>query len=304
MKERTAGFRGERIARYAPLALAEREPLVDRIAISLIALLALGACQPSSNGGDATAPPASEASAPTTEVEAASALPAAAERLGESLAERLAGRSEADRARDAARKPAEVVAFLGIAEGMTVLDVFSAGGWYAEVLSRAVGPEGTVYAQNTEFLLSMRDGANEKAMTARLADGRLPNVQRLDREMDALGLAPDSVDVAVLALNFHDIYNRGGLDGALGFLGRIHTVLKPGGVLGLIDHHGAAGNDNAALHRVEKARVLEVIEASPFVLEAESDVLANPDDDLSAMVFAPEIRGKTSRFLLRLRKAG
>ena len=61
---------------------------------------------------------------------------------------------------------------------------------------------------------------------------------------------------------------------------------------------------NAALHRVEKARVLEVIEASPFVLEAESDVLANPDDDLSAMVFAPEIRGKTSRFLLRLRKAG
>jgi predicted methyltransferase len=259
----------------------------------LISMLAVAACQPPSDPGGADAPSASVAPAPGAEV---GALP--------SLAERLAGRSEADRARDAARKPAEVIAFLGIAEGMTVLDVFSAGGWYAEVLSQAVGSEGTVYAQNTEFLLSMRDGANEKAMTARLADDRLPNVQRLDREMEALGLAPESVDAAMLALNFHDIYNRGGLDGALEFLGRIHTVLKPGGVLGLIDHHGAAGNDNAALHRVEKARVLEVIEASPFVLEAESDVLANPDDDLSAMVFAPEIRGKTSRFLLRLRKAG
>ncbi|NIN58457.1 MAG: hypothetical protein GTN56_01265, partial [Xanthomonadales bacterium] len=74
------------------------------------------------------------------------------------LAERLADRSEADRARDAGRRPAEVVAFLGIEDGMTVLDVFSAGGWYAEVLAHAVGPAGTVYAQNTAFLLSMRDG--------------------------------------------------------------------------------------------------------------------------------------------------
>ncbi|HEY5678595.1 MAG TPA: hypothetical protein VIS55_00860 [Pseudomonadales bacterium] len=257
----------------------------------LISMLAVAACQPPSDPGGADAPSASVAPAPGAEV---GALP--------SLAERLADRPEADRARDAGRMPAEVVEFLGIEEGMTVLDVFSAGGWYAEVLSHAVGPAGTVYAQNTEFLLSMRDGANEKAMAARLADGRLPNVQRLDRELDDLGLAPGSVDAAMLALNFHDIYNRGGPDGALAFLGRIYSLLKPGGVLGLIDHHGAAGNDNAALHRVEKAKVLEVIDASDFVLEGESDLLVNPDDDMTSMVFAPEIRGRTSRFLLRLRK--
>lgn len=218
------------------------------------------------------------------------------------LAERLATRSAEDRARDAGRKPAEVVAFLGIQPGMTVLDVFAASGWYTEVLAHAVGPAGTVYAQNTDFLLNMRDGANDKAMTARLADDRLSNVQRLDREIDDLGLDPDSVDVALFALNFHDVYNSAGADAAVGLLDSLYQVLKPGGVLGVIDHEGVAGNDNAALHRIEKAKVLEAITASPFTLDAESDLLGNVDDDMTASVFAPDVRGHTNRFLLRLKK--
>ena len=72
--------------------------------------------------------------------------------------------------RDAGRKPVEVLRCLGVESGMTVLDVFAASGWYTEVLAHAVGANGTVYAQNTEFLLSMRDGVNDKGMTARLAD--------------------------------------------------------------------------------------------------------------------------------------
>jgi predicted methyltransferase len=220
----------------------------------------------------------------------------------EALAESLAARSEADRARDEGRKPVEVVAFLGISSGMTVLDVFAAGGWYTEVLSHAVGPDGTVYAHNTEFLLNARDGVNGKAIAARLADDRLPNVQRLDRELDDLGLQPESVDAAMFALNFHDVYNTGGAEAAGGLLQSVYQVLKPGGIFALIDHDGTADNDNAALHRIEKARVLEVIESSPFTLEAESDVLSNPDDDMSAMVFAPGLRGHTNRFVLRLKK--
>ncbi len=95
-------------------------------------------------------------------------------------------RSEEDRARDAGRKPFEVVAFIGIEPGMNVLDVMAASGWYTEVLSVAVGPEGHVTAQNTAGSLQRREGANEKAITARLADNRLPNVSRLNKETHML----------------------------------------------------------------------------------------------------------------------
>ncbi len=81
-------------------------------------------------------------------------------------------RPAADRIRDAGRKPAGVIAFLGIEPGMTVVDLIAAGGYYTEVLSLAVGTEGKVYAQNTKFALEYREGANDKAMAARLADCR------------------------------------------------------------------------------------------------------------------------------------
>ena len=270
--------------------------LMTRTKISILALgLALVAC-----GQTETSPESIEpATPPTAAVAAQTAAPMTA---SEALAESLAARSEADRARDEGRKPVEVVAFLGISSGMTVLDVFAAGGWYTEVLSHAVGPEGTVYAHNTEFLLNARDGVNGKAIAARLADDRLPNVRRLDRELDDLGLQPESVDAAMFALNFHDVYNSAGAEAAAALLQSVYEVLKPGGVFAVIDHDGTADNDNSALHRIEKARVLEVIETSAFTLEAESDVLSNPDDDMSAMVFAAGLRGHTNRFVLRLKK--
>lgn len=213
-----------------------------------------------------------------------------------------ADRPEADRERDAGRKPAEVIAFLGVEPGATALDLIAAGGYYTEVLSAAVGPDGVVYAQNTAYVLQIRDGANDKALSARLAGGRLPNVERLDREIADLGLEPGSVDVAMTALNFHDIYNTGGAEAADGFLAAVYRVLKPGGVLGIVDHAGKAGADNAALHRIEESLVEAAVERSGFELEARSDVLRNPDDDRSQNVFTPGLRGRTDRFAMRLRK--
>lgn len=207
-----------------------------------------------------------------------------------------------DRARDAGRKPAGVIAFLGIEPGMTVIDLIAASGYYTEVLSAAVGPTGRVYAQNNEFVLKMRDGANDKALAARLAGDRLPNVERLDREIADLGLEPGSVDAALTALNFHDIYNGRGPEAADRFLKTVYAVLKPGGVLGLIDHAGSADADNTELHRIEESRVDAAIVAAGFQIEAKSDLLRNPDDDRSKQVFDPELRGKTDRFLMRLRK--
>ena len=221
-----------------------------------------------------------------------------------SLAERLAAsdRAEADKKRDENRKPGDVVVFLGVTPGMTVIDLIAAGGYYTEVLSLAVEGEGRVYAQNPPRVLKFRDGANDKAMTERLKGNRLPNVQRLDQDLPEIELSPGTVDVAITALNFHDIYNGSGTAAAEAFLGQVLKLLKPGGVLGVIDHSGGAGNDNAKLHRIEEDNVREAASQAGFEVIESSDLLRNPADDLSAGVFDPAIRGQTDRFLLKLRK--
>ena len=232
-------------------------------------------------------------------------MPGAADEPGEaSLAERLAGgdRAEADKERDPGRKPAEVVAFLGVEPGSTVVDLIAAGGYYTEVLSLAVGGEGTVYAQNPPRVLQFRDGANDKAMTKRLEEDRLPNVQRLDLDLSEVKLAPGTVDFARPALNFHDIYNGSGSAEAQVFLGHVSKLLKPGGVLGVIDHSGSPGNDNAKLHRIEEQKVREAGKQAGFEVVEGSDLLRSPADNLASGVFDPAIRGHTDRFLLKFRK--
>ena len=184
---------------------------------------------------------------------------------------------------------------------MVAIDLIAAGGYYTEVLSTAVGPTGTVYAQNPAFVLTFRDGANDKALSKRLAGDRLANVIRLDRETSDMGIAAGRVDVAITALNFHDIYN-GSPDTALAMLRAVYAVLKPGGVLGIIDHRGVSGADNEKFHRIEEQAVIDTAKTAGFTVEATSDVLANPSDDHTLMVFDATVRGKTDRMLIRLRK--
>jgi predicted methyltransferase len=211
-------------------------------------------------------------------------------------------RSTEDKARDGGRKPAEVMAFLGVEPGMTVIDVIAASGYYTEVLSRTVGPRGKVYAQNPAAVLKFSDGANDKALATRLADNRLPNVIRWDRETTDLGIAPNSIDFAMTALNFHDVYNGSGKDAAVSFAKLVFDVLKPGAVFGVIDHEGAAAADNQSLHRMQGGLALEALLEAGFSIESTSNTLRNPEDDLSKMVFDPSIRGKTDRFLIKARK--
>jgi predicted methyltransferase len=211
-------------------------------------------------------------------------------------------RSAADKARDSARKPAEVVAFAGLTPGMTIVDVMAASGWYTEVLALATGPDGTVYAQNPAFILEFRDGANDKALSARLADNRLPNVERVDVALADADIAVNSVDIVLTALNFHDTYYMAGENAAAALLSNIYALLKPGGALILIDHDGQPDADNAKLHRIPEQIALDMALAAGFTLEAEGDMLKHPEDDGTEMVFMKNIRGKTDRFVLKLRK--
>jgi predicted methyltransferase len=231
-------------------------------------------------------------------------LGAQATERADGLAASLASgdRADADKARDAGRKPAEIVAFLGIEPGMTVLDIIAASGYYTEVLSVAVGEKGKVYAQNSAFVLEIREGANEKAISARLAGNRLPNVERRNKDLAEVGLEPGSIDAAITALNFHDIYNGRGTEAAAAFLAAVYELLKPGGVLGIVDHHGNEGADNESLHRIPESQVRAAVEASPFTLEASSELLRNSGDDRSKGVFDASVRGKTDRFVLLMRK--
>lgn len=212
-----------------------------------------------------------------------------------------------DKARDASRKPAEVLEFIGIKPGMTVIDMYAGGGWYSEVIAHVVGPDGRVYAHSNEAYKNFVGDALEE----RFADERVPQVTILMAENNHLSLEENSLDAVFLGLSFHDMYHEDVendwplLDG-VAFLAELKKGLKPGGIVGIIDHRAAAGSPpetGDSLHRIDPALVVANMEAAGFVLEAESDLLANPDDDLTTIVFAPEIRGKTDRFIMRFRNA-
>lgn len=212
------------------------------------------------------------------------------------------GRSDEDKARDESRKPAEVLAYLGLKPGDTILDLIASGGWYSVAAAIATGPDGKVYAQNPAAALQLRDGAYEKEIEERLAANKLPQIERLNAEIGNLGIADSSVDVAITALNFHDVYNGFGAPAAIGMLQAVRAKLKPGGVLGVIDHVGDPGGDNKAAHRIDPALVEAAAAAAGFTVERNDELLAGTDDDHAKNVFDPAVRGRTDRFLLKLTK--
>lgn len=205
-------------------------------------------------------------------------------------------RPEGEAARDEARKPVQVLEFLGVKAGMTAVDILAAAGWYDEVLSAAVGPQGKVYSQNPERFKDRFDQA------ARARADRLGNVELLyTQDQTDFGL-DGTVDFAITAMNVHDAYIYGGEQGALDFFKGAYKALKPGGVLGVIDHVGIAGQDNNTLHRIQKSIVRKLITDNGFVIEAESDILHNPDDDHTLSIRDPSLHRNTDRMLFKARK--
>jgi predicted methyltransferase len=215
-----------------------------------------------------------------------------------------AGRSTADRDQDAKRRPTEVLALTQIAAGQRVIDIFSAGGWYAEILAYAVGPNGQVYAQNPPSVLK-RFG--DKPITERLANNRLPNVVRWDREMNDLQLGPASFDGAMINLVFHDLFWIA--QDVPAFLNDLHMGLKKGAWVAVIDHSAPIGTRDAMAkdprgqHRVDEVFTRELFEKAGFKLVGESQMMRNPSDDRQKAFFAPELREQqTDKFIQIYRK--
>ncbi len=266
-----------------------------KLITALLAIFALAAC------GEKQ--PAAEAPPEAKTAPAAEAAPEPMSSIYEDAVNH-ASRPEADRARDADRQPAAVLEFVGIEPGMHVLDMFSGGGWYAEVIGHVVGADGRVIAHsNVAYTKFVGD-----ALAERFTD-RVPQAEILMAENNQLELQENSLDAVMLALSFHDIYLPEGLEDwepidASAFLSELKKGVKPGGIVAIIDHHAAPGSPLSVantLHRIDPAQVVAAMEAAGFVCEAESQLLRNADDDLSTSVFDEGIRGKTDRFVFRFR---
>jgi predicted methyltransferase len=207
---------------------------------------------------------------------------------------------------DESRKPAEVLSFFGLQPGMSVVDMFGANRYWAEIIAPAVGPYGSVVVwQPTQFM-------NDKRRTE-FAEftARQPNVVLLSSPMEQPLVGANRYDFMIMNLDYHDVYWEDPERGILrmdppAWLRTIYAAMKPGAVVGIVDHAATPGGDTRVvvdkLHRIDPAVVKADFERAGFVLEAESDLLRNPADDHSLNVFDPAIRGKTDRFVFRFRK--
>jgi predicted methyltransferase len=214
-------------------------------------------------------------------------------------------RDVADRIRDSARKPIAVLEFLQLEEGNRVLDLYAANGYYTYILAKAIGPAGTVYAQNAPRAASFEDNIGERsqnqALAAMVASAGLENVRPLLKPSTALDLEAASIDFVLISQILHDYYN-GNPRRAKQLLQHIYEVLKPDGIVGLIDHVGLEGSDNTRMHRMTIDQARNLAKEAGFIVEEESSLLRNSQDQHKRSIFDPMLNRQTDQFLLRLRK--
>ena len=207
---------------------------------------------------------------------------------------------------DDSRKPAALLTFLGLKPGMRVLDLFGGNRYWAEIIAPAVGPKGQVIVwQPTQFM------NDKRAAEFGAFRGRQRNAAIMSSPFEAPAFAPNSFDFALMNLDYHDLYwenakNHIPRQEPDAWLKRLYSAMKPGAVVGIVDHVAAAGGDTRLivdkLHRIDPAVIRADFERAGFKLEAESDLLRNPADDHSLSVFDEKIRGRTDRAVFKFRK--
>jgi predicted methyltransferase len=217
------------------------------------------------------------------------------------VAIRASTRPDDDKDRDAGRKPDKVMAFFGLKRGDTVAELMASRGYYVGILSEMVGPNGVVYGHNNSFIAGrIKEGT---PLGPRIEASGLTNVKEIISELEDPGFPDNTLDQAYMILFYHDTFwletDRPAMNRA------VYKALKPGGIYGVIDHHAAPGmgvSDVRGNHRIERHVVVDEILDAGFELAGETDVLENLNDPLNVIVFQPDLRGETHRFVLKFRK--
>jgi predicted methyltransferase len=208
-------------------------------------------------------------------------------------------RTPEDREADARRQPLQLLEFLGVMPGERVADLAAGSGYTTELLARAVGPNGVVYAQNDKVTI---DKFVTESWPKRLQREATHNVVRMDREFDApFTSEARELDLVTLLFSYHDVI-AGGLDrGKLN--AAVRDALKPGGLFVVADHQAPPGTGveaASALHRIDEKIVRQEIEAAGFTFVESADFLHDPNDDAREPSF--KVGFKTDRFILKFKK--
>jgi predicted methyltransferase len=209
-------------------------------------------------------------------------------------------RTDADRKADQRRKPAELLAFAGIKPGMKVLDMGADAGYSSELLARAVGANGKVYAQQGPNLWK---GNIKDRFEERMKSPAMKNVEIEVRPFDA-PLPPDvkGLDVITYFFAYHDTTAMADVDRAK-MNKALFDALKPSGVLIIADHAGPPGGGattGSTLHRIEESTLKQEIQAAGFKLVDEGDFLRNPKDPHTEKVFG--LPYPVDEFLVKFQK--
>jgi len=205
-------------------------------------------------------------------------------------------RTDEQRARDYHRKPAEILMASGIEEGDKIIEIAAFGQYFTTMLLAAVGLSGHVDMYDLPYTERLA-GAASRGFDAKHSNA----VYHQESYNDAT--LPQNVDSVWNVLYYHDLQPQG-VDTAA-FNRKIFQALKPGGIYLVIDHKaedGSGWRDAATVHRIGVETIKQEVLAAGFELALESDLLANPADDRSKMVFAAGTRGTTDQALFIFRK--
>jgi len=209
---------------------------------------------------------------------------------GAALDAAIAGdhRSDENKARDKFRRPKETLEFFGFRSDMTVVEIWPGGGWYTEILAPALKDSGKLYA--AQYSVNPAYGYQRRYFGTFLSKlGAKPDIYRqveittLDFPY-ALAIAPaGSADMVLTFRNAHNWVNPGyGKEAASLAFKVMFDALKPGGVLGLVDHRWPdpkTEDPNADNGYISEERIIELAKAAGFELAARSDMNRNSEDD-------------------------
>ena len=206
---------------------------------------------------------------------------------------------------DVNRKPGEVLRFLGLRPGMRVADPFGGNLYWAEITAPAVGPKGRVSIWEPRQFYDQETYDKFTAFKA-----AHPNAWMRISPFEAPDFPANAYDFMLINMDYHDVYWTSDKNGIPkmdpdAWLKSVYGAMKMGGIVGVVDHVGPAGDTRAIvqkMHRIDPATVKADFLRAGFKLEATSKLLANPADDHSLLVFDPAIRGHTDRFIYKFRK--